>query len=46
MNLQDGYAVVDLETTGLDCWNDLIIEIGVSVVRPGREPATDSALVR
>ncbi len=46
MNLQDGYAVVDLETTGLDCWNDLIIEIGVSVVRPGREPATDSALVK
>ena len=46
MNLQDGYAVVDLETTGLDCWNDLIIEIGVSVARPGRTPETDSVLVR
>ena len=46
MNLQDGYAVVDLETTGLDCWNDLIIEIGVSVVRPGTIPETDSVLVR
>ena len=46
MSLKDGYAVVDLETTGLDCWNDLIIEIGVSVVLPGQSPATDSALVR
>ena len=46
MNLQDGYAVVDLETTGLDCWNDLIIEIGVSVARPGRTPETDSVMVR
>jgi DNA polymerase III epsilon subunit-like protein len=46
MNLADGYAVVDLETTGLDCWNDLIIEIGVSVARPGKDPATDSVLVK
>ena len=46
MNLDNGYAVVDLETTGLDCWNDLIIEIGICVVRPGETPATDSALVR
>ena len=46
MNLDSGYAVVDLETTGLDCWNDLIIEIGICVVRPGEAPATDSALVR
>ncbi len=46
MDLQNGYAVVDLETTGLDCWNDLIIEIGVSVVRPGINPETDSVLVK
>ncbi len=46
MELQDGYAVVDLETTGLDCWNDLIIEIGVSLCRPGRSPATESVLVK
>lgn len=46
MNLEDGYAVLDLETTGLDCWNDHIIEIGVSVVIPGRTPATDSVLVK
>ncbi len=46
MNLQDGYAVVDLETTGLDCWNDLIIEIGISLVLPGQEPATESVLVK
>ena len=46
MNFRDGYAVVDLETTGLDCWDDLIIEIGVSVVKPGRNPETDSVLVK
>ncbi len=46
MKLENGYAVVDLETTGLDCWDDLIIEIGVSVVKPGENPATDSVLVR
>ena len=46
MNLDNGYAVVDLETTGLDCWNDLIIEIGICVVRPGETPATDSVLVK
>ena len=46
MDLGNGYAVVDLETTGLDCWNDLIIEIGVSVVRPGMTPETDSVLVK
>ena len=45
MDLSSGYAVVDLETTGLDCWDDLIIEIGVSVVRPGAQPDTDSVLV-
>jgi DNA polymerase III epsilon subunit-like protein len=46
MNLENGYAVVDLETTGTDCWNDRIIEIGVSVVRPGQGPETDSVLVK
>lgn len=44
-DLQNGYAVVDLETTGLDCWDDLIIEIGVAVVRPGEPQSTDSVLV-
>ena len=46
MTLGNGYAVVDLETTGLDCWNDLIIELGVAVVLPGREPTLESALVQ
>ena len=46
MDFPNGYAVVDLETTGLDCWNDLIIEIGVSVARPGQSRETDSVLVR
>jgi len=46
MDLQNGYAVVDLETTGLDCWDDLIIEIGVSAVKPGQNPETDSVLVK
>ena len=45
-DLRNGYAVVDLETTGLDCWDDLIIEIGISVVRPGEQASTDSVLVR
>lgn len=45
MDLSNGYAVVDLETTGLDCWTDLIIEVGVSVVMPGEDPETDSVLV-
>ena len=46
MNLQDGYAVVDLETTGLDCWTDRIIEIGVALVLPGESPFVDSRLVK
>ena len=46
MDLQNGYAVVDLETTGLDCWNDLIIEIGVCVARPEQSPSTASVLVK
>ena len=45
-DLQHGYAVIDLETTGLDCWDDLIIEIGIAVVRPGQPQVTDSVLVK
>ncbi len=45
MDLSSGYAVVDLETTGLDCWDDLIVEIGVAVARPGQRVAVDSRLV-
>ena len=40
-----GYAVVDLETTGLDCWTDLIIEIGVLVVTPTTFRQAESVLV-
>ena len=46
MNLQNGYAVVDLETTGLDCWNDRIVEIGIALVLPGESPFVDSRLVK
>ncbi len=46
MNLQDGYAVVDLETTGLDCWTDRIIEIGIALVLPGESTFVDSRLVK
>lgn len=46
MNLQDGYAVVDLETTGLDCWNDRIVEIGLALVLPDEPPFVDSRLVK
>ncbi|MDA0735084.1 MAG: 3'-5' exonuclease [Chloroflexi bacterium] len=40
------YAVIDLETTGLDCWTDLITEIGVMVVTPGVRPQAESVLVK
>lgn len=46
MNLQNGYAVVDLETTGLDCWNDRIVEIGIALILPGESPFVDSRLVK
>ena len=46
MNLQNGYAVVDLETTGLDCWNDRIVEIGIALVLPGESPFVDSRLIK
>ena len=46
MTLTNGYAVFDLETTGLDCLNNLIIELGVAVVTPGSEPMPESALVK
>ena len=46
MNLQEGYAVVDLEMTGGDCWNDLIIEIAVGIARPGLSLQSDRVLVK
>ena len=46
MDFSQGYAVVDLETTGLDCWTDLIIEIGVTTCLPNEDLKTDSVLVR
>ncbi|MFQ6026718.1 MAG: exonuclease domain-containing protein [Dehalococcoidia bacterium] len=46
MTLTNGYAVIDLETTGLDCWSDLIIELGVAVVTPGSESTVESVLVK
>ena len=46
MNLQNGYAVVDLEMTGGDCWNDLIIEIAVAIARPGWSLQSDRVLVK
>lgn len=45
MVLPEGYAVIDLETTGLDCWSDLIIELGVMAVSPEMEPLPDSVLI-
>ena len=44
--MQDGYAVVDLEMTGGDCWDDLIIEIAVGIARPGRSLESDRVLVK
>lgn len=46
MSSVKGYVVVDLETTGLDCWTDLITEIGVMVVTPGTPPHAESVLVK
>ena len=46
MDLSAGYAVLDLETTGVDCWDDLIVEIGLAAVTPGLAPKVDSALVK
>ena len=46
VDLSNGYAVVDLEMTGGDCWNDLIIEIAVGISRPGRNLEADRVLVK
>ena len=42
MNLQDGYAVVDLEMTGTGHQSGLIIEIAVGLSLPGRDLATSN----
>ena len=44
MDFADGYAVVDLEMTGGDCWNDSIIEIAVGLVRPGQNMLSERTL--
>ncbi len=46
MDLAKGYAVVDLEMTGGDCWTDLIIEIAVGIARPGQNFQSDRVLVK
>ena len=45
MSSGKSYAVIDLETTGLDCWSDLITEIGLMVVTPNAQPHAESVLV-
>ena len=46
LGMNKSYAVVDLETTGLDCWTDLIIEIGLKIVSAGNETRAESVLVK
>ena len=46
MSSGKSYAVVDLETTGLDCWSDLITEIGLMVVTPDAQLRAESVLVK
>ena len=46
MNLQNGYAVVDLEMTGADYRNGLIIEIAVGLQSPGQNLVVDRVLVK
>lgn len=46
LGMSRSYAVVDLETTGLDCWTDLIIEIGLKIVSAGNETQAESVLVK
>ena len=46
MSSGKSYAVIDLETTGLDCWTDLITEIGVMVVTPDAQPKAETVLVK
>lgn len=46
MEIQNGYAVIDLEMTGPDCQSGLIIEIAVGISLPGRKLSTDRVLVK
>ena len=43
---RDGYAVVDLEMTGPDPLSDLIIEIAVGILLPGKQLVTHRVLVK
>ena len=45
MDLQNGYAVVDLEMTGADYRSGLIIEIAVGLSSPGQNLVVDRVLV-
>jgi len=40
------FVALDLETTGLDCWSDDIIEIGLVKVIEGQETDVFQSLVR
>ena len=46
IDLSSGYAVIDLEMTGTDFRNCLIIEIAVGVVLPSLNISTDRVLVK
>ena len=46
VDLQNGYAVIDLEMAGEDPRTGLIIEMAVGVLRPGQNLVTDRVLVK
>ena len=46
VDLDSGYAVIDLEMAGADPQTGLIIEIAVGVFRPGQKLVTDRVLVK
>ena len=46
VDLQDGYAVIDLEMAGADPHTGLIIEMAVGVSHPGQNLITDRVLVK
>lgn len=46
VDLNNGYAVVDLEMTGIDYRRDLVIEIAVGVLLSNRKLVTDRVLVK
>ena len=46
MDLDNGYAVVDLEMTGEDHLDGLIIEIAAGICLPGRDLISDRVLVK